>query len=1011
MSTSKLPKWNNYENKNWINWLTSNLEEFRETFDDDDKDIDYYKKYCKDDKEEQFTLKNHQKLVKKYMMMLDSYEGQPKSRGILLFHGLGSGKTCSSIAIADGLKSKRKIVILTPAALRNNFKNEIIKCGEPLGNPDLEKYIINYVSTNASNTLQQIQSLDVDTVDGIKNGPFDNRLVIVDEIHNLISMITGEGKQGDDIYNIFMDAKNVRFVFLSGTPLINYPFEIAIMMNILRGKIRTNISKNNGAIFPIQYDVFNEEFLDGEYKFSNAAKRLFMQNCIGLVSYFGSLQEVMPNIITKGPILVEMSDKQFEGYKVIRDIEIIEEEKRNRSEKKEKSPVGYKINKEDVSNPTSFRVHSREASNFVFPGDIKSLSDKDHIMKPKITEKRKGQISETVQNITDNYTEYEPTTDDLVEEANLIYQKTGEKGIDIDFLKDKSNNIISKINKINEYREKYQLEKKYESYIKYIKYIEKLRVFRDLLLIKNAYKTTSQETAKDKQNFKKLKTKVINSVKKDENLKSIIELLKKWIKAMKFEIPEIDDDKLNIELLKKLINDIDDKEIKRVINSLEKEMKQNVVETTYEERIKNAVQQLYDSEEEYFLLEKEKGQLGLEDFSNKMKAIYILMHGGEYEYRDKDNHTIVVNGEEGKNSPVVVYSNFKAAEGVGIFRKVLEKLGDNGVPGGEGYKNYKAEDGITKGLRYALWVGGENTTKREKILEAFNNPKNKDGSIIKVLIVTLAGAEGISLKNVRQVHLMEPYWNNVKLKQVVGRAVRICSHKDLPEKDRNVHVYTYLSVHKDRVFDDNELFDSSTDEYIYELAQKKEKATKEVLAMLMRVSFDCNINLQQNLRDKEFLELTKDLPKSRKCFNFNSQEIDNTDVFGIKEYGSVEGAKIAYQTSNLQNKILGAVFFNSDINIWVEIKYKANSSKMEQIKKHITNNREIVWFDKKDLEKYDWEEGKKSIVYPKKDTKLYIVNKEGEKIDLTWRTYGISLGIKKIIMNNKEIYICIIEKY
>ena len=84
---------------------------------------------------------------------------------------------------------------------------------------------------------------------------------------------------------------------------------------------------------------------------------------------------------------------------------------------------------------------------------------------------------------------------------------------------------------------------------------------------------------------------------------------------------------------------------------------------------------------------------------------------------------------------------------------------------------------------------------------------------------------------------------------------------------------------------------------------------------------------------------------------------------------------------------------------------------MEQIKKHITNNREIVWFDKKDLEKYDWEEGKKSIVYPKKDTKLYIVNKEGEKIDLTWRTYGISLGIKKIIMNNKEIYICINEKY
>ena len=1009
MSTSTVPKWNNYENKNWINWLTDNLEEFKETFDDD-KDIDYYKKYCKDDKKEQFTLKNHQKLVKKYMMMLDSYEGEPKSRGILLFHGLGSGKTCSSIAIADGLKIKRKIVILTPAALRNNFKNEIIKCGEPLGNPDLEQYIINYVSTNAPNTLEQIKSLDVDTVDGIEGGPFDNRLVIVDEIHNLISMITGEGKQGDDIYNIFMNAKNARFVFLSGTPLINDPFEIAIMMNILRGKIRTTMSKNNGAIFPIQDEIFNQEFLDGDYKFSNAAKRFFIQNCIGLVSYFGSLQEVMPNIITKGPILVEMSDKQFEGYKVIRDIEIKEEEIKSKSEKKEKSPVGYKVNKEEVQNPTTFRIHSREASNFVFPGNIDSLKGEDHIIKPK-PDKRKGQIQETVQNISNNYTAYEPSISELVEDANLIYEKTGKKGINIDFLKDKSNNIISKINKINEYLEKNKLEKKYESYIKYIKYIEKLRVLRNLLLIKNAH----EKTKLSKNYFNKLKKRVIENVKKEKNMKNEILRMKTWIETMQFEIPEIDDNELNIESLKKLIDNINDKEIESVINSLEKQMKQNVVEKTYEERVKNAVKQLY--KKEYLLLEKKiEGQLGLEDFSNKMKAIYILMHGGEYKYRDKYSHTIVVNGEEGKNSPVVIYSNFKSAEGVGIFRKVLEKLGDNGVEG-EGYKNYNPEvDGITKGLRYALWVGGENTNKREKILEAFNNTKNKDGSIIKVLIVTLAGAEGISLKNVRQVHLMEPYWNNIKLKQVVGRAVRICSHKDLPEKDRNVHVYTYLSVHKDRVFDNKELFDKSTDEYIYELAQKKETITKEVLTLLMRVAIDCKINLQQNLRDKEFLELTIDLPINRKCFNFNSQEIENTDVLGINE--SVESTKLAYaETSNLSNKILGVVYYIKRLEkySWKEIEFRSDRDKMEEIKNQISNGNDIVWLEKTGLDYNDYvgvDELKRSIVFPKKNTKLYIVNKEGAKIDLTWRQYGRSLGVASYLLPSKQQYkIGIIEKY
>ena len=48
-------------------------------------------------------------------------------RGLLLYHGLGSGKTCSSIAIAEGMKSGRKIIIMTPASLRRNYIEEINK--------------------------------------------------------------------------------------------------------------------------------------------------------------------------------------------------------------------------------------------------------------------------------------------------------------------------------------------------------------------------------------------------------------------------------------------------------------------------------------------------------------------------------------------------------------------------------------------------------------------------------------------------------------------------------------------------------------------------------------------------------------------------------------------------------------------------------------------------------------------------------------------------------------------
>ena len=66
------------------------------------------------------------------------------------------------------------------------------------------------------------------------------------------------------------------------------------------------------------------------------------------------------------------------------------------------------------------------------------------------------------------------------------------------------------------------------------------------------------------------------------------------------------------------------------------------------------------------------------------------------------------------------------------------------------------------------------------------------GELIKIFMITASGAEGISLKNVRFVHIMEPYWHPTRIKQVIGRARRICSHQDLPEEHRTVDVFLYL---------------------------------------------------------------------------------------------------------------------------------------------------------------------------------------------------------------------------
>ena len=68
------------------------------------------------------------------------------------------------------------------------------------------------------------------------------------------------------------------------------------------------------------------------------------------------------------------------------------------------------------------------------------------------------------------------------------------------------------------------------------------------------------------------------------------------------------------------------------------------------------------------------------------------------------------------------------------------------------------------------------------------------GNLIKLIMISPSGAEGINLSNCRQVHIMEPFWNEVRIEQVIGRAIRQCEHKDLPMKERTVDVFRYKMI-------------------------------------------------------------------------------------------------------------------------------------------------------------------------------------------------------------------------
>lgn len=102
--------------------------------------------------------------------------------------------------------------------------------------------------------------------------------------------------------------------------------------------------------------------------------------------------------------------------------------------------------------------------------------------------------------------------------------------------------------------------------------------------------------------------------------------------------------------------------------------------------------------------------------------------------------------------------------------------------------------------RYATWSGTENVAQRETIRQNFNNLKNKFGQVLLIILATSSGAEGIDLMNVRQVHIMEPYWNKVREEQVIGRARRNYSHINLPKDQQNVKIFQYVSrFSKDQV--------------------------------------------------------------------------------------------------------------------------------------------------------------------------------------------------------------------
>jgi superfamily II DNA or RNA helicase len=144
-----------------------------------------------------------------------------------------------------------------------------------------------------------------------------------------------------------------------------------------------------------------------------------------------------------------------------------------------------------------------------------------------------------------------------------------------------------------------------------------------------------------------------------------------------------------------------------------------------------------------------------------------------------------------------------------------------------------------RGIKFGIISGEVRKDIVDQTIKKFNAPENKNGDIMKLILVSATGAEGVDFKNLRHIHILEPYWHSSRLIQVIGRGVRLHSHADLPPESRNVQPFIYLSVHG---IEGN--LEKTTDEYLYSKSSRNMKLINSFYDVIKKSAIDCKMHYE-----------------------------------------------------------------------------------------------------------------------------------------------------------------------
>lgn len=674
------------------------------------------------------TLRPHQSFVKNFLSF------QTPFNSLLLYHGLGSGKTCSAIGVCeesrDYLKqtglTKKNIIVASPNVL-DNFKKQLFdetklkKVGglwtisSCIGNKLIEEInptnisgiseeqiilqVKNLIRTyyvfmgyiEFANHIKEVvgESTNKQTIRKKLQAEFNDRLLVIDEMHNIrISDEDTKNKMvAEQILLLISNAERMRLLLLTATPMYNSCTEIIWLINLMNINDRRPIIKIKNV------------FKDGEL--TEDGEQLLVRKLRGYISY------------------VRGENPYTFPFRIF--------------------PKDYLPN--PYVSTVSVQMNGRK---------IKDATTLDLYANPIGEEQLHG---------------YAVIMDNLKQTPVVIQTETGERVMP----------HFSKLETLNYTMLQIPLQ------ALNIIYPTKGVWKKDINLMEFYEPETSSSSSKTRTTTTTTGTTPTNSV------------------SMK-EITDTDEEETSSQTTSSGSSSSLMGGSALIENITGKNGLMNVVSV---------------SEGKYTYLKKQTGFFSQENigkYSSKIKKIC--------------DHIISSTGI------VLVYSQYIDG-GLIPMALTLEELGFRHFSG----PLFDPPISAKKRGTYAMIMGS--TSNSKDIINQITDIKNKDGDAIKVILISKTGSEGIDLKYIRQIHIMEPWYNMNRIEQIIGRGVRDGSHKNLPFEQRNVEIYMHSTI----IPSAPEL--ELVDEYIYRSAETKAKKIGQITKLMKETAVDCILNQEQ----------------------------------------------------------------------------------------------------------------------------------------------------------------------